>query len=143
MVSKSFQYFSFAFYWNHLLTWTLAKSTLLRSVNIWLICEVFWRTALAAWAKWLSEVYRRRVWAKALTALTYWWKKKRIIRGRQLSFTLHLHSITWLTDSFYFKMYSVIIMHILLLFSPFPLGLLSWHLSTNFLNFWQNFLWLV
>lgn len=49
-------------------TCTLVKSTRFKSVNIWLICEVFCKTALAAWAKWLRDVYRRRVWAKALTA---------------------------------------------------------------------------
>ena len=53
------------------ITWTLAKSTLLRSLSIWLIWEVFCRTALAAWAKWLREVYRRRVCAKAVTAPVY------------------------------------------------------------------------
>ena len=50
-------------------TCTLAKSTLLRSVSIWFICVVFCSTARAAWAKWLSEVYRLNVWANALTAL--------------------------------------------------------------------------
>lgn len=49
-------------------TWTLAKSTRLRSLSIWLIWEVFCKTARAAWARWLRDVYLRRVWAKALTA---------------------------------------------------------------------------
>ena len=35
----------------NILTCTLAKSTLLRSANIWLICEVFCRTARAACAR--------------------------------------------------------------------------------------------
>lgn len=52
------------------LTWTLAKSTLLRSESIWFIWEVFWRTARAAWARWFRLVYRLRVWAKALTTAT-------------------------------------------------------------------------
>ncbi len=51
-------------------TCTLAKSTRLRSLSIWLIWEVFCRTARAACARWFRDVYLRRVWAKALTADT-------------------------------------------------------------------------
>ena len=49
----------------------LAKSTRFRSLSIWLIWEVFWRTARAAWARWFRDVYLRSVWAKALTAATW------------------------------------------------------------------------
>lgn len=52
-------------------TWTLAKSTRLRSLSIWLIWAVFCSTARAAWARWFKDVYRRRVWAKALAAATW------------------------------------------------------------------------
>lgn len=51
-------------------TCTLAKSTRLRSLSIWLIWDVFCSTARAAWARWLRDVYLRRVWAKALTTPT-------------------------------------------------------------------------
>ena len=52
-------------------TCTLAKSTRLRSLSIWLIWEVFCSTALAACARWLRDVYLRRVCAKALTTPTW------------------------------------------------------------------------
>lgn len=37
-------------------TCTLAKSTRLRSLSIWLICDVFCSTARAACARWLRDV---------------------------------------------------------------------------------------
>lgn len=59
------------------LTCTLAKSTRLRSLSIWLICDVFCNTARAAWARWFRDVYLRRVCAKALTA-AIWENKQRL-----------------------------------------------------------------
>ena len=53
------------------LTCTCAKSTLFRSLSIWLICEVFCRTARAACARWFSDVYLRNVWENAFTAESY------------------------------------------------------------------------
>lgn len=38
------------------LTWTLLKSTLFKSANIWVTCVELSRTARAAWAKWFSDV---------------------------------------------------------------------------------------
>ena len=65
-----------------LLTWTFEKSTRLRSATIWLICEAFWRTARAAWARWLSEVYLLNVWENAITEDTFVYKNgKRISLG--------------------------------------------------------------
>ena len=61
-------------YFLYIFTCTLVKSTLLRSVHIWLICCGFWRTARAAWARWFNEVYRRKVWENALTAATLTFK---------------------------------------------------------------------
>lgn len=37
-------------------TWTLLKSTRLRSESIWLMWAEFWRTAWAAWARWFRLV---------------------------------------------------------------------------------------
>lgn len=54
----------------HTCSCTLWKSTRLRSTSIWSICDEFWRTARAAWARWFRDVYRRKVCAKALTADT-------------------------------------------------------------------------
>lgn len=59
-------------------TCTLAKSTRFRSLSIWLICEVFCRTARAAWARWFRDVYLRKVCAKALTADT-WGTENRVL----------------------------------------------------------------
>ena len=56
---------------SHTWSWTLAKSTLFKSLNIWLTCDEFCKTALAAWAKWFNPVYLRKVCAKDLTAVIW------------------------------------------------------------------------
>ena len=70
-------------------SWTLLKSTLFKSLSIWkggvkfrrtvfilnsyaftcAIWELFCRTALAAWAKWFSPVYRLNICERDFTAL--------------------------------------------------------------------------
>lgn len=61
----------------HTRTCTLAKSTRLRSLSIWLICAVFCSTARAAWARWFREVYLRSVCAKAFAHVTYINRRKK------------------------------------------------------------------
>ena len=55
----------------HTWSWTLAKSTLLRSWSIWLTWLEFCNTALAAWARWFNPVYLLKVWANDFTAFIW------------------------------------------------------------------------